>query len=99
MHERLSRVDCRALGFVADSYPRTEEQYKFLKDNLNFEPDIVIVLDCPDETIMKRHKEYKVDPITGRLYSLQEIQDMSHPSVANRLKDMPSESEESMKNR
>lgn len=84
---------------IVDGYPRTEEQYKFMKEELDFEPDLVLVLDCSDDVIMQRHKEFRVDPVTGRLYSLQDISEISHPSISNRLKELSHESDKNMKKR
>lgn len=97
--ERLNEIDCKSQGFIIDGYPRTENQYKFMKDELEIEPDLVLALDCQDDVIMQRHKEYRVDPVTGRLYSMQDITEISHPSVSNRLKELPHESEQNMKKR
>jgi adenylate kinase len=51
MQERLSRIDCKSMGFCLEGYPRTEVQSKFMKNVLRMEPDIVFVLDCPDHII------------------------------------------------
>lgn len=70
-----------------------------MKEELELEADIVIVLQCSDEVILQRHKEFRVDPITGRLYSEQDISDLSHPSVVNRLKELSHESDLNMRKR
>lgn len=99
MQERLSRIDCKSMGFCLEGYPRSENQNKFMKSVLEIEPDIVFVLDCPDHIIQKRLNKYKYDPISGRMYSEFEIKAINQASLENRLLDLPNETTETIKTR
>ena len=99
MKERLSKIDCRSMGFCLEGYPRTEAQNSFMKNVLRLKPDIIFVLDCPDHVIHSRLKLYRQDPITGRMYSQTEIKQINQANLEHRLKDLDNESEEIIKTR
>ena len=99
MGERLMQVDCKVLGFCLEGYPRTEPQYKHLNEVLEIQPDLVLVLNCPEEVLMKRFKHYKYDPLTDRMYSEEEIKQITHVTVLNRLKELPNNSDEIIQKR
>lgn len=99
MQERLSKIDCRSMGFCLEGYPRTEGQNNFLRDVMKIKPDLIFVLDCPDHVIQSRLKLYRQDPITGRMYSQTEIKQINQANLEHRLKDLDNESETVIKTR
>lgn len=99
MKERLSKIDCQSMGFCLEGYPRTEGQNSFLKNVLKIKPDIIFILECPDDVISSRLKLYRQDPITGRMYSQTDIKQINQANLEHRLKDLDNESDEIIKTR
>ena len=71
--ERFEKKDYEALGLCLEGYPRTESQYSYLRKQLNVSPDIVLLIDYPDEVITTSYKNQRVDPNTGRVYSARSM--------------------------
>lgn len=99
MAKRLSRADCKTMGFCLEGYPKTEAQNNYLKKVIKLQPDIVFALDCPDHIIQQRLTNNKCDPVTGRMYSELEIQNLNSTSLLNRLTDLPDQTEEIINSR
>lgn len=38
-------------------------------------PTVIVVLECPDEVAIKRLSRKKIDPVTGQIYNLDEVND------------------------
>ncbi len=58
---------------IFDGFPRTVEQYEFLKNWLEDKKvslDIAFVLDVSEETTVKRLEGRRMDPETGKIYNL-----------------------------
>ena len=58
---------------IFDGFPRTVEQYHFLKNWLvpkEVKIDVAIVLEIPEEETIKRLSARRMDPITGKIYNL-----------------------------
>ena len=51
--ERLGRPDCKMLGMVLDGYPPSQDDLDNLTAN-GIEPDLVLLLECSDETSVAR---------------------------------------------
>ena len=57
------------------------------------------MLDCPDAIVMKRLQNFKFDPISGRMFSENEISRLDNKALEIRLKDLPNETDEIIKRR
>eukprot|EP00238_Polyblepharides_amylifera_P010858 CAMPEP_0196587178 /NCGR_PEP_ID=MMETSP1081-20130531/56662_1 /TAXON_ID=36882 /ORGANISM="Pyramimonas amylifera, Strain CCMP720" /LENGTH=227 /DNA_ID=CAMNT_0041909285 /DNA_START=436 /DNA_END=1119 /DNA_ORIENTATION=- len=66
--ERLSKDDCKR-GWLLDGYPRSMSQYEGLSAE-GVHPDLVILLDVNDDSIVERVVGRREDPLTGRIYHL-----------------------------
>lgn len=58
---------------IFDGFPRTVEQYLFLKDWLNKKQvkiDLGLVLEIPEDETLKRLGARRQDPVTGKIYNL-----------------------------
>ena len=85
LKKRLAYSDWKHMGLCLDGYPKTEEQIKFLQNELNFDVDLMIILEASDETIKRRSLNRKVDPESGLTYSEEEVLNLNNPSILNRL--------------
>ncbi|XP_046844873.1 adenylate kinase 8-like [Xenia sp. Carnegie-2017] len=92
LRKRLSQLDCVTYGWVLHSFPKTRAQAECLK-NSGFEPNRVLVLDVPKDTILERLTMRSTDPQTGERYHL-----LYNPprtgEVKDRLKMHPEDQEE-----
>eukprot|EP00276_Gloeochaete_wittrockiana_P014791 CAMPEP_0184350546 /NCGR_PEP_ID=MMETSP1089-20130417/38596_1 /TAXON_ID=38269 ORGANISM="Gloeochaete wittrockiana, Strain SAG46.84" /NCGR_SAMPLE_ID=MMETSP1089 /ASSEMBLY_ACC=CAM_ASM_000445 /LENGTH=298 /DNA_ID=CAMNT_0026683333 /DNA_START=35 /DNA_END=931 /DNA_ORIENTATION=+ len=68
--ERLAQVDCLTNGFLLDGFPRTKAQADALKA-AGIEPEVFLLLDVPDETLVERVAGRRQDPVTGKIYHLK----------------------------
>jgi adenylate kinase len=57
-------------GWLLDGFPRTAEQAQALKD-AGIMPDVLLVLDVPDEELTARTVHRRLDPVSGKLYHLK----------------------------
>ncbi|TYZ65955.1 hypothetical protein PybrP1_007064 [[Pythium] brassicae (nom. inval.)] len=67
---RLQLDDCATRGWLLDGFPRTARQAQAMVTR-GILPDAVVVLDVPDEEVVKRISGRRVDPETGRTYHLE----------------------------
>ncbi|TMW83408.1 hypothetical protein EJD97_001823 [Solanum chilense] len=65
--ERLMRPDSQEKGWLLDGYPRSLSQAVALKE---FQPDLFILLEVPEEILVERVVGRRLDPVTGRIYHL-----------------------------
>ncbi|XP_065068718.1 adenylate kinase 8-like [Rhopilema esculentum] len=66
---RLGRLDAVKRGWVLHGFPKTRSQCDALA-SAGYEPNRVIFLDAPTDTILERLTLRAVDPITGERYHL-----------------------------
>ena len=85
IEQRFKKSDYQALGLCLEGYPRTESQYNFLRKQLKMQPDIVLMIDFPDEVIATGYKDQRVDPNTGRVYSARSMKYINDSKVQKRL--------------
>uniref|UniRef100_K3WJG2 Cilia- and flagella-associated protein 61 N-terminal domain-containing protein n=1 Tax=Globisporangium ultimum (strain ATCC 200006 / CBS 805.95 / DAOM BR144) TaxID=431595 RepID=K3WJG2_GLOUD len=68
--DRLQHDDCQTHGWLLDGFPRTANQAQAMIAH-GILPDAVIVLDVPDEEVVKRISGRRIDPETGKTYHLE----------------------------
>lgn len=69
VEERIAQPDCTD-GFMLDGFPRTLAQAEAL-EAAGVKLDVVLVLEVPDELIVKRITGRRSDPETGEIYHLE----------------------------
>ena len=99
VRERLAQPDCDA-GFLLDGFPRTVPQAAALADALEADGvklDAVLMLDVPDDLIVRRIVGRRTDPVTGIIYHLE----FSPPpaDVVDRLVHRKDDTEEACRSR
>lgn len=68
--ERLFQPDVQENGWLLDGYPRSLSQANAL-ENLNIRPDIFILLDVSEDSLIERVVGRRLDPVTGKIYHLK----------------------------
>lgn len=93
--ERIAQDDCQS-GFMLDGFPRTLAQAEAL-DAAGVSIDAVLLLEVPDELIVKRITGRRSDPETGTIYHLE----FNPPpaEVADRLVHRKDDTEEACRTR
>ncbi|KAI9988387.1 hypothetical protein PInf_021790 [Phytophthora infestans] len=71
--ERITQPDCESRGWLLDGFPRTATQAEALLAARGGKaaPDCVLVLDVPDEEVIRRIAGRRVDPETGKTYHVE----------------------------
>lgn len=89
-------VEAGDKGWILDGMPRTEVQAKAL-DAMGCTPEIMFVLDVPDEELVERIVGRRNDPVTGKIYHLK----FNPPpkDVESRLKQRSDDTEEKLRPR
>ncbi|TMW55486.1 hypothetical protein Poli38472_010368 [Pythium oligandrum] len=67
--DRLEQPDCLKRGWLLDGFPRTKAQAEAMLAKGIF-PDAMLLLDVPDEEIVRRISGRVLDPETGKTYHL-----------------------------
>ncbi|URD90496.1 Adenylate kinase, active site lid [Musa troglodytarum] len=67
---RLSQPDAEENGWVLDGYPRSLSQVNALQD-LRVRPDMFILLEVSEESLIERVVGRRLDPVTGKIYHLK----------------------------
>eukprot|EP00644_Phytophthora_capsici_P000434 jgi/Phyca11/99878/e_gw1.4.261.1 len=71
--DRITKPDCERRGWLLDGFPRTAVQAEALlaAHGGKAAPDCVLVLDVPDEEVIRRIAGRRVDPETGKTYHVE----------------------------
>lgn len=69
LNNRLAQLDAVTNGWVIHGFPKTREQAESLA-KAGYEPNRVIYMDVPTDTILERLTLRSVDPVTGERYHL-----------------------------
>ncbi|MEQ1567019.1 MAG: adenylate kinase [Myxococcota bacterium] len=97
--ERIAQPDARS-GFMLDGFPRTVPQAVALDRALTeagAQLDVVLVLEVPDDPIVRRIVGRRSDPETGRIYHLEF--DPPPPELVGRLVHRKDDTEEACRTR
>lgn len=76
---------------MLDGYPKNIVQLLCLND-FRINPSLIVELECPNDVIMRRFKEKKVDPISGEVFD--KFNPCEDQEVLKRLKENPNETAE-----
>lgn len=93
---RLKQTDCTVNGWVMDGFPKTMAQVKILQD-LKVKPSKVVLLECSEDTTLKRVADKKIDPVTGISYSPNDLP--SSNEIQERLQANTEDKEDTVKKR
>ncbi|XP_020587555.1 adenylate kinase, chloroplastic [Phalaenopsis equestris] len=93
--ERLLQPDVQENGWLLDGYPRSLSQAKALED-LGIRPDLFILLEVNENTLVKRVVGRRLDPVTGKTYNL-EYSPPENEEIAARLVQRFDDTEEKVK--
>ena len=86
---RLGQLDAVKRGWVVHGFPKTRVQAENLS-RLGYEPNRIIFLDVPMDTIMERLTLRSVDPITGERYvNAYCVSSTVNPHISASLKQGP----------
>jgi adenylate kinase len=66
---RLMQDDAQTKGWLLDGYPRSGSQAASL-EKAGIRPELVLILDVPDEILVERVVGRRQDPVTGKIYHL-----------------------------
>lgn len=81
MRDQLRRADVVRTGCILDGFPRTGEQARNVMQWLDLEK--FILFELPDEEIVSRAVNRRMDPVTGKIYNLKTAP--PPPEAADRL--------------
>lgn len=84
IQERLRQDDVVHNGWLLDGFPRTKNQAAVL-DSQRIAPDVLVVLDVPDEVLLERVEGRRTDPVTGAIYHLKFNPPPQDQAVLDRL--------------
>ncbi|PON67131.1 Adenylate kinase subfamily [Parasponia andersonii] len=94
---RLLCEDAKTKGWLLDGYPRSFNQAQSL-EKLKIRPDLYVILDVPDETLIDRCIGRRLDPVTGKIYHLTSFLPKTE-EIRARLITRPDDNEEKVKSR
>lgn len=91
VQEKIRSPEAQFKGFVLDGFPMSADQAYSLCDQ-NIEPDAFILLDAPDEVLINRCSNIRIDPVLGTLYDISEknmeLDPVLQPMLRQRIDDM-----------
>ena len=89
---RLQESDCAVHGWMLDGFPRSAAQAAALRE-AGFQPDHAIQLVVPDDVLVERVVNRRLDPVTGKIYNVKDRLPESE-EVAARVVQRPDDTEE-----
>ncbi|DAZ99118.1 TPA: hypothetical protein N0F65_008423 [Lagenidium giganteum] len=95
---RLQHADCKAHGWLLDGFPRTASQAQAMVQ-YGILPDVVILLDVPDDEVVKRISGRRIDPETGKTYHIEFNPPPPDEALRARLIQRSDDTEETIRNR
>lgn len=67
---RLNQPDVREKGWLLDGFPRTKAQAQALQE-AGIIPQVMVLLEVPDDVLVERIEGRRNDPITGKVYHIK----------------------------
>lgn len=67
--DRMKREDCRSRGWILDGFPKTQKQANALLA-AKIIPDMLVILDLPENEVVDRVLGGRIDPHTGKRYHM-----------------------------
>mmetsp|Transcript_82837 Transcript_82837/g.96835 ORF Transcript_82837/g.96835 Transcript_82837/m.96835 type:complete len:261 (-) Transcript_82837:395-1177(-) len=67
---RLNQADVKEKGWLLDGFPRTKAQAQALQE-AGIIPQVMVLLEVPDEVLVERIEGRRNDPQTGKVYHLK----------------------------
>ena len=71
-------------GWLLDGFPRNLEQAEALRE-AGVMPDVLLVLEVPDEELTARCVDRRLDPVSGKIYHLKTDPPPADEEVVSRL--------------
>jgi len=96
VRNRLQETDCKMNGWILDGFPKTIEQVRSLKE-FKIHPSHVFFLESSDALVYERCEQRRLDPSTGRFYSIGALPE--DQSIIDRLIVLEEDSHESVRRR
>lgn len=93
--DRLTQPDAQEKGWLLDGYPRSLSQATALK-GFGFHPDLFILLEVPEDILVERVVDRRLDPVTGKIYHLK-YSPPENEEIAARLTQRFDDTEEKVK--
>uniref|UniRef100_A0A6B2LI49 Adenylate kinase active site lid domain-containing protein n=1 Tax=Arcella intermedia TaxID=1963864 RepID=A0A6B2LI49_9EUKA len=94
---KIKDPQIQARGWILDGFPRTDVQAKALSE-AGAEPEKIIILDVPDETLVERVTGRRMDPVTGKIYHIK-YSPAPTPEIQERLIQRSDDTEQKLKTR
>ena len=85
-------------GWLLDGFPRTKAQAQALQDT-GIVPQIMVLLEVPDDVLVERVEGRRSDPVTGKVYHLKFNPPPEDPEIQARLEHRKDDTKEAMVNR
>lgn len=95
---RLDQDDVRAKGWLLDGFPRTKAQAQALQD-AGVIPQVMVLLEVPDEVLVERIEGRRNDPVTGKVYHVKFNPPPQEPEILGRLEQRKDDTREAMVSR
>ena len=93
---RLAAPDAKERGWLLDGYPRSAEQADAI-EAAGVRPDLFLLLNVPDDTLVARVTGRRTDPETGEIYHL--TFKPPPPAIVSRLVQRSDDTEEALRSR
>jgi adenylate kinase len=95
---RLKEKDCQEKGWLLDGFPRTKEQAVALQQ-AGVIPQVMVLLDVPDDVLIERVEGRRTDPVTGKVYHLKFNPPPADEALLKRLEQRKDDTREALKPR
>lgn len=95
---RLEQNDVKEKGWLLDGFPRTKAQAQALQE-AGIIPQVMVLLEVPDEVLVERIEGRRNDPVTGKVYHIKFNPPPQDKDVLARLEQRKDDTREAMVSR